>query len=73
MTEDANGASTCVKCRGVYLDPQPDGSRYFHVCPGPPPVMPAQPPGVLGRIRRRLAPRAPTPPGKSHRLYWEGL
>ncbi len=23
----------CLGCRGVYEDPQPDGSLYFHVCP----------------------------------------
>ena len=23
----------CLSCGGIYLDPQPDGGRYFHVCP----------------------------------------
>lgn len=23
----------CKACGGIYIDPQPDGTRYFHVCP----------------------------------------
>jgi len=23
----------CLSCRGVYQDPQPDGSSYYHRCP----------------------------------------
>jgi len=26
-------AFECPVCHGRYLDPQPDGSRYFHACP----------------------------------------
>ncbi len=23
----------CLTCQGIYQNPQPDGSRYYHVCP----------------------------------------
>lgn len=49
----------CEGCGGVYLDPQPDGSRYVHVCPPPRPPAPAPKRGLLRRawdgIRGRKA------------------
>jgi hypothetical protein len=29
-------AKQCATCKGMYFDPQPDGSRYFHACPDVP-------------------------------------
>jgi len=45
---------TCEKCGGVYLDPQPDGSRYVHVCPPPAAPAPAKPRGLVGRAWDRI-------------------
>lgn len=72
-----DGAQTCVQCRGVFLDPQPDGSRYFHVCgtgTTGAPVPRGTRAWIRGALRRPQVAIAPPPPPDSrrYRMYWEG-
>ena len=76
LEEPLEREHTCEECGGVYLDPQPDGSAYFHVHL-PEPTGAPEPGGALNAIRSALgraivAPPPTPPPGQAHRIYWEG-
>lgn len=43
----------CESCQGVYIDPQPDGRPYYHVCPLMGPVGKGKPGGIF-RSRERF-------------------
>ena len=49
----------CNTCGGLYVDPQPDGTRYFHACPPTGRAEPAAP--ATGRSKRATAAPAARP------------